>query len=84
MSGKKRRIMHSRLTEIDSLIDKIIERVERGEAVYIYGMRIRRMYKVPAGWRYRVVVELEDGRRLEMPPSIFLDRLNKKAELLRS
>jgi len=76
--------MSSRLHRIDTLIDRIIERVERGEAVYIYGVRIRRMYRVPAGWRYRVVVELEDGRRLEMAPSILLNRLNRKTELLRS
>jgi len=74
--------MNSRFRRIDSLIDGVIRRVEAGEAVYIYGVRIRRMYKVPAGRRYRVVAELEDGRRLEMPPSVFLDRLWNKAELL--
>jgi len=73
----------SRLSRIDALVDKIIRRVEAGEPVYIYGVRIRRVYKVPAGWRYRVVVELEDGRRLEMPPSRLLDRLNNKSEILR-
>jgi len=73
----------SRLSRIDALVDKVIRRVEIGEAVYIFGVRIRRVYKAPAGLRYRVVVELEDGRRLEMPPSRFLDRLGNKAELLR-
>jgi len=72
-----------RFEQIDTLVDKIIAKVEAGEAVYVYGTRIRRAYKVPRGWRYRVVAELEDGRRLEMPPSVFLDRLWNKSELLR-
>ena len=76
--------MNSRYKEIDRIIENLIRRVEAGEAVYIYGVRIRRMYKVPAGRRYRVVAELEDGRRLEMPPSVFLDRVWNKAELLHS
>jgi len=73
----------NRFDKIDRLVDEIIKRVEAGEPVYIFGVRIRRVYKVPTGSRYHVIVELEDGRRLEMTPSRFLDRLGNKSELLR-
>jgi len=72
----------NRYKEIDRMVENLIRRVEAGERLYIHGVRIRHVYKLPTAYRYRVVVELEDGRRLELHPSRFLHYLQNKAEVL--
>jgi len=67
----------SRYNNIDEKVDELIERVERGESVYIYSkgeyVKIRRAYKVETKWRYNVVVELENGIVLKLAPAKFLE-----------
>jgi len=67
----------SRYSNIDEKVDELIERVERGESVYIYNkgeyVKIRNVYKVETRWRYNVVVELENGLVLKFAPAKFLE-----------